>query len=101
MALVSWTNGETHGDGVRYLEMLAERLRGEGWYARVIPSAGEAGLVRVVNPYAAPLNDDITIGPDQAGLWWFRWSFGTRIAHVGNVDIAAARIIQVLGCPGR
>ena len=55
----------------------------------------------MVNPSAAPLNDDITVGPDQAGLWWFRWSFGVRIAHVDNLDIAVARIIQVLGCPGR
>jgi hypothetical protein len=82
------------------LEALAERLRGEGWYARVVASEGATGLVRVVNPVAAPLNDDITVGPDAAGLWWFRWSFGVRIAHVGNLDIAAARIIQVLGCPG-
>jgi hypothetical protein len=89
------------GDRIHYLEALAERLRGEGWYARVTSSAGEAALVRVVNPSAAPLNDDITIGPDQAGLCWFRWSFGTRIAHVDNLDIAAARIIQVLGCAGR
>ncbi|GAA0322381.1 hypothetical protein NE235_04400 [Actinoallomurus spadix] len=89
------------GDPNRHLEALAERLRGEGWYARVIVSAGQAGLVRVVNPYAPPLNDDIRLGADVAGLWWFRWSFGDRIAHVDNVDIAAARIIQVLGCPGR
>jgi hypothetical protein len=89
------------GEPIRYLEALAERLRGEGWYARLIVSAGEAGLVRVVNPSAPPLNDDIRIGADAAGLWWFRWSFGDRIAHVDNVGIAAARIIQVLGCPGR
>ncbi|MEV5704678.1 hypothetical protein [Actinoallomurus sp. NPDC052274] len=89
------------GDRIPYLEALAERLRGVGWYARVITSPGGAGLVRVVNPSAAPLNDDIAIAPDRAGLWWFRWSFGTRIAHVDNVDIAAARIIQVLGCPDR
>ncbi|MEV5754952.1 hypothetical protein AB0L00_44765 [Actinoallomurus sp. NPDC052308] len=55
----------------------------------------------MVNPSAPPLNDDIRIGADAAGLWWFCWSFGDRIAHVDNIDIAAARIIQVLGCPGR
>ena len=101
MAPVRWTDGDTHGDGVRHLERLAERLRREGWYARVIVSSGGTGSVRVVNPAVPPLNDDVTIGPDRAGLWWFRWSFGTRIAHVGNLDIAAARIIQVLGRPGR
>ncbi|MEV5705513.1 hypothetical protein [Actinoallomurus sp. NPDC052274] len=75
--------------------MLAERLCAEGWYARVMGSC-KAPSVRVVNPTTPPLNDDITVGPDGAGLWWFRWSFGVRIAHVDNLDIAAARIIQVL-----
>jgi hypothetical protein len=83
------------------LEVLAEQLRTEGWYARVIAVDGQAALVRVVNPVAAPLNDDITVDLGQAGLWWFRWSFGVRIAQVDNLDIAAARIIKVLGCPGR
>ncbi|MCO6006772.1 hypothetical protein NE236_17440 [Actinoallomurus purpureus] len=101
MAASTHIDTEISGDGIHHLEGLAERLRGAGWYARVIASPGGAGLVRVVNPSAPPLNDDITVGPDQAGLWWFRWSFGTRIAHVENPDIAAARIIQVLGCPSR
>lgn len=89
---------------MRHLEALGERLRAEGWYARVVASArpgGAAGVVRVVNPVAPPLNDDVTVGPDEAGLWWFRWSFGTRIAHAGNVELAAARIVQVLGCCSR
>jgi hypothetical protein len=89
------------GRTIAHLEALAERLRAEGWYARVDVSARQAGSVRVVNPSAAPLNDDITVEPDDAGLWWFRWSFGDRIAHVDDPGIAAARIIQVLGCPGR
>ncbi|MCO5992819.1 hypothetical protein [Actinoallomurus rhizosphaericola] len=88
-------------DSRQRLEALAERLRAEGWYAQVAAADGRLGLVRVVNPAAPPLNDDIRIGVDGAGLWWFRWSFGDRIAHVDNVDIAAARIIQVLGCPCR
>ncbi|MCO5973447.1 hypothetical protein [Actinoallomurus soli] len=81
-----------------HLEALAERLREEGWYARVIVSEGQAALLRV-NPLAPPLNDDLSLRRDQAGLWWFCWSFGDRIAHVDNLDIAAARIAQVLGRP--
>lgn len=88
-------------DPISHLDALGERLRREGWYARVIAAHGQAALLRVVNPAAPPLNDDLALNQDQAGLWWFCWSFGERIAHVGNVDIAAARIIQVLGCPGR
>ncbi|MEV5746738.1 hypothetical protein AB0L00_02880 [Actinoallomurus sp. NPDC052308] len=53
----------------------------------------------MVNPLAPPLNDDLTLRRDQAGLCWFCWSFGDRIAHVDNLDIATARITQVLGCP--
>ncbi|WP_329259555.1 hypothetical protein OG417_22800 [Actinoallomurus sp. NBC_01490] len=84
-----------------HLEALAERLREEGWYAQVIVSEGQAALLRVVNPLAPPLNDDLSLRQDQAGLWWFCWSFGDRIAHVDNLDIAAARITQVLGYPER
>ncbi|MEV5709515.1 hypothetical protein [Actinoallomurus sp. NPDC052274] len=81
------------------LERLPELLRSRGWYARVIASEEQAALLRVVNPLAPPLNDDLALRQDQAGLWWFCWSFGDRIAHIDNLDIAAARIIQVLGCP--
>ncbi|MFL6052244.1 MAG: hypothetical protein ACJ72W_04900 [Actinoallomurus sp.] len=92
---------QSRGSITAHLEALAERLRAEGWYARVIASAGQAALLRVGNPLAPPLNDDLALRQDQAGLWWFCWSFGDRIAHADNLDIAAARITQVLGCPGR
>lgn len=88
-------SSSTEDKSLRYLTMLAERLHTVGWYARVMGSCGTSSL-RVVNPKVPPLNDDITVRPDGVGLWWFRWSFGVRIAHVDNLDIAAARIIQVL-----
>ena len=84
-----------------HLEALAARLRAEGWYARLIAADGERTLLRVVNPLAPPLNDDLSVWQDQAGLSWFCWSFGERIAHTGNLDLAAARITQVLGTPTR
>lgn len=84
-----------------YLEALATRLQAEGWYARIIAAEGQAALLRVVNPLAPPLNDDLSVRQDQAGLSWFCWSFGERIAHTGNLDLATARITQVLGCPNR
>jgi hypothetical protein len=87
--------------GTGLLEKLAERLQAEGWYARVIASEGQTALLRVVNPLAPPLNDDLALRQDQARLWWFCWSFGDRIAHVDNLDIAVTRIIQVLGYPER
>lgn len=88
------------GEPIAYLQALAERLQANGWYARVVVARKTPSL-RVINPTVPPLNDDITVGPDTAGLWWFRWSFGVRIAYVGNLDIATARITQVLGCPSR
>ncbi|MEV5752629.1 hypothetical protein AB0L00_32850 [Actinoallomurus sp. NPDC052308] len=101
MASASSSTGGALGKRVEVLEELAERLRAEGWYARILTSEGQAALLRVVNPLAPPLNDDLALRQDQAGLWWFCWSFGDRIAHVDNLDIAAARITQVLGCPNR
>jgi hypothetical protein len=85
------------GEPIGHLEALAERLRAEGWYARIVVD-GRAALLRVVNPAAPPLNDDLALRRDPAGLWWFHWSFGERISHVDNVDIAATRITRVLGC---
>ena len=88
-------------DATLRLEALAERLRTAGWYARVIAAGGWAASLRVVNPAAPPLNDDLAVRQDEAGLWWFHWSFGERIAPAGELDIATARITQALGCPGR
>ncbi|GAA4636491.1 hypothetical protein GCM10023196_086460 [Actinoallomurus vinaceus] len=101
MTSISLGPNGSPGNGVEALEGLAARLRAEGWYARVIAFEGQAALLRVVNPLAPPLNDDLALRQDQAGLWWFCWSFGDRIAHADNLDIAAARITQVLGCPER
>ncbi len=87
--------------GTAHLEALALRLRAEGWYARIIAAEGRPALLRVVNLLTPPLNDDLSVRWDQAGLSWFCWSFGERIAHTGNLDLAAARITQVLGRPSR
>ncbi len=84
-----------------HLEALAARLQAEGWHVRLIAADGQGTLLRVVNPLAPPLNDDLSVWQDQAGLSWFCWSFGERIAHTGNLDLAAARITQVLGTPTR
>jgi hypothetical protein len=83
---------------IHHLETFAERLRADGWYARLLFADAQTPALRVVNPAAVPLNDDITLGQDEAGAWWFHWSFGERIAHVGDPDVAAARIARVLGC---
>lgn len=87
--------------GTAHLEALAVRLQTEGWYTRIIAVEGRPALLRVVNPLTPPLNDDLSVRRDRAGLSWFCWSFGERIAHTGNLDLAAARIAQVLGRPSR
>jgi hypothetical protein len=92
----AWTD-----DAFPLLEALAERLRAAGWYARLVTADGWATSLRVVNPAAPPLNDDLAARQDEDGLWWFHWSFGERIAPVGELDIATARVTRVLGCPGR
>src|SRR5438094_1384680 len=84
---------------IPHLERFAERLRADGWYARVLFADGRTPALRVVNPAAVPLNDDVTLGRDEGGAWWFCWSFGERLAHVGDLDVAVARIARVLGCP--
>jgi hypothetical protein len=92
----SLPNGPIH-----HFEGFAERLRADGWYACVLLTDAHTPALRVVNPAAVSLNDDVTLGRDKVGAWWFHWSFGERIAHVGDLDVAAARIARVLGCASR
>lgn len=81
---------------VPHLELLAVRLRAANWYVSLIATAGREPYLRVVNPHAVVLNDDVTARPDAAGLWFYHWSFGDRICYVGNLDIAVDRIARVL-----
>jgi hypothetical protein len=81
---------------IQQFEALATRLRAGGWYARVLPTQHGSAL-RVVNPDAVPLNDDIILWQDAAGVWWFLWSFGAPVAPAGDLDAAAHRIAYVLG----
>ena len=97
--LIKRATPSPYGESIAYLEVLAEKLRNGGWYARVV-AARDTPCLRVINPRQRPLNDDITVSLNDAGLWFYHWSWGERICHVGNVDIAVARVTQVLGCEG-
>lgn len=88
------------GRAVEHLEAFGERLRAGGWYARVLLRDGHTPVLRVVNPAALPLNDDVTAGQGEHGAWSFRWSFGVPIAQVDDLDVAATTITRVLACTG-
>lgn len=86
-------------DPVSHLRALSERLRADGWRAELVVPADEsrAPCLRVINPVAVVLNDEITAAPTVPGLWWFWWSWGERFACAENIDLAAARVMTVLG----
>src|SRR5262245_57312060 len=84
-------------DPVPYLAALAERLRAEGWQEELVRQPGREPYLRVVNPVAVVLNEEITAAPTVPGLWWYWWSWGQRIGCVDNVDLVMDWITAVLG----
>jgi uncharacterized protein with LGFP repeats len=52
--------------------------------------------VNVASQSVPQLSETVSAAPADDGTWWFWWSWGDRIAPVGEVETAAFKIAYVL-----
>jgi hypothetical protein len=78
------------------LDQLAPALTRHGMTANLLAPAGRVPSLRVVNPAAPALAEDVYAECCEDGSWWFWWSWAERIATASDPDRAAARIARVL-----
>jgi hypothetical protein len=78
------------------LDQLGPVLAARGMTASLVTPAGRVPSLRVVNPAAPALAEDVYAGCCEDGSWWFWWSWAERIAAASDLDQAAARIAHVL-----
>ena len=81
------------------LDQLGPALTACGMTASLVTPAGRVPSLRVVNPAAPALAEDVYAGCCEDGSWWFWWSWAERIAAASDLDQAAARIAHVLAAP--
>src|SRR5258707_1733001 len=62
------------------LDRLAPELAKQGMTTNVMAPAGRVPSLRVVNPAAPALAEDVYAGCCEDGSWWFWWSWSERIA---------------------
>jgi hypothetical protein len=82
-------------DAARRTGALAAEMRERDFLADTLRTGGRL-CVHVANRCAAELSDYIYAAPAGDGSWWFWWSWGDRIALVGDVEAAAFKIAYVL-----
>ncbi|HUK72683.1 MAG TPA: hypothetical protein VLW50_28640 [Streptosporangiaceae bacterium] len=93
-------------DGVRrhyhgamaYLKDLAAELDSRGLAARVIRTGTGVAFVRVVNPLATTMRENVTCAPSPVGLhdWYYWWSWGECMHRVDDPAGAASKVAHVL-----
>ncbi len=81
-----------------YLRNLADELDARGLKARVIRASSGVAFVRVVNPLATAMHEQVTCAPSPAGLhdWYYWWSWGECMHCVDDPAGAAAKVAHVL-----
>ena len=78
------------------LDQLGPALTGYRLTASLVTPAGRVPSLRVVNPDAPALAEDIYAGCCEDGSWWFWWSWAERISSADDLDAAARAIQRVL-----
>jgi len=82
---------------VGYLEALERELDTRGLVARVVRTRSGPAFLRVVNPEAASLAEDVTCAPvPETADHYFWWSWGERMHRVDDVGGAALKLAHVL-----
>jgi hypothetical protein len=82
---------------VGYLRELEHELDARGLVARVVRTRSGPAFLRVVNPAAASLAEDVTCAPAPGALdHYFWWSWGERMHRVDDVRGAAVKLAHVL-----
>jgi hypothetical protein len=77
------------------LNALAVDLSGRGFLTGMVHEGGTRKLL-VVNQAVPSCREHITVAADDNGAWWFRWSWGDRIALVDQIGAAAFKVAYVL-----
>jgi hypothetical protein len=77
------------------LESLAAVLAGRGFDTRVSRNGGTLSL-SVINQGAPGCRENIAASHGSDGRWWFWWSWGDRLACIGDIEAAAFKIAYVL-----
>ncbi|WP_235834523.1 hypothetical protein, partial [Actinomadura logoneensis] len=86
-----------HDERVGYLEELEHELDTRGLVARVVRTRSGPAFLRVVNPEAASLAEDVTCAPaPETRDHYFWWSWGERMHRVDDPRGAASKLAHVL-----
>ncbi|ROO89518.1 hypothetical protein EDD29_7215 [Actinocorallia herbida] len=87
----------TGDERVDHLEGLVRELAERGLLARVVRTRSGPAFLRVVNPDAASLTENVTCAPaPESREPWFWWSWGERLHRVDDPRAAARKLARVL-----
>jgi hypothetical protein len=96
----------TNTEGVRkvvsdnrlgYLEELVDELGTRGLTARVVRTRSGPAFLRVCNPEAASLAENVTCAPaPDSSVHYYWWSWGERMHRVDDPGGAALKVAHVL-----
>jgi hypothetical protein len=82
---------------VDHLQQLVPELGACGLIARVVRTRSGPAFLRVINPEATSLSENVTCGPaPNSAEHFFWWSWGERIHRVDDPRGAARKVAQVL-----
>ncbi|MCK2217978.1 hypothetical protein MF672_029920 [Actinomadura sp. ATCC 31491] len=90
-------------DDYERLERLVEELGARGLLARVVRTQSGRKFVRVINPNATSLTENVTCRPTEVSDmpdWWYCWSWGERMHTADDPAGAATKVARVLAAVG-
>jgi hypothetical protein len=90
-------------DNFGHLERLVSELGARGLLARVVQTQSGRRFVRVINPNATSLSENVTCRPANASElpdWWYCWSWGERMHTADDPAGAATKVARVLAAVG-
>lgn len=80
-----------------HLERLEHALGSYGLVARLIRTRSGPAFLRVMNPRAAGLSENVTCAPAPDGRTdYYWWSWGERLHRVDDPGAAAGKVARVL-----
>jgi hypothetical protein len=104
-----WRTATTAGrhqvgsDGFGHLERLVAELGARDLLARIVRTPSGRLFVRVINPRATSLIENVTCRPAPVPDvldWWFCWSWGDRMHKADDPAGAATKVARVLAAVG-
>ncbi|MEV0616935.1 hypothetical protein AB0I81_26695 [Nonomuraea sp. NPDC050404] len=90
-------------DNFEHLERLVAELAERGLLARVVQTQNGRRFVRVINPKATSLSENVTCrsaAVSDMPDWWYCWSWGERMHTADDPAGAATKVARVLAAVG-